>query len=127
MDDGEKEQAPAQSPVKAVSAKFPNGHPFPEDLLDRWTSIPGDAPLAVGPLTRNDLDQFLFSIGNIARGIGELQNAIIALSRGDTTRAETLLSNSWNSINDGEARNRILFEAIMRAAMPIPEDKNANK
>ncbi|MBN9601843.1 MAG: hypothetical protein J0G33_02820 [Afipia felis] len=118
---------PTKPVVQPVPEKFPGGHRFPEDLLSRWISIPGDAPLMIGPLTRNDLDNLLFSIGNIARGIGELQNALISLSRGNTAEAETFLSNSWGSINDGEARNRMFFEAIMRAAMPNPGDDNAAK
>jgi hypothetical protein len=66
---------PGLPPRPIEPAKFPEGYTFPEDLLKDWIAIPADEPLIIGPLTKNDLDNLLFSTGDIVRAIGNLQQA----------------------------------------------------
>lgn len=108
--------------IEVRPRQFPQGHPFPDEILQKWLAISPQARLIIGPLTRNDIDHLLFSFSDLTRGIADLQMALIHYSHGRRTEAETLLQNSWNAITDAETRNRRLFHAIMAAVVEVPQD-----
>jgi hypothetical protein len=97
MSDAEK---PAVVPVQP--AKFPEGYNFPEELLSEWVNIPTDEPLLIGPLTRADLDQLLFSTGDIVRGVALLRSALIQFSTGNIEGSTNALESASNALTDGE-------------------------
>jgi hypothetical protein len=86
-------------------------------LLKQWIAIPEDEPLFIGPLARKDLDQFLFSISDLANAIVHLRGAIIYASTGDREAADASLQNVATAVQDGVTRNRLLFHAIIQSAV----------
>jgi len=115
-----EEQPPAGPTVPPIDpAKFPEGYNFPEDLLKDWISIPPNDPLIIGPLTKNDLDNLLFSTGDVVRAIGYLRGALIFYSVGNTEAANNLLQSALNAATDGETRNRLLFKSIIESVLKV--------
>ena len=113
----EDEQKP---PVRTVEpAKFPEGYNFPEDLLSAWIAIPPDEPVLIGPLTRGDLDNLLFSISDIVRAVAYLREGLIAFSQGNNEVADNCLQSASNMLTDGETRNRFLFKSIMESVLKV--------
>jgi hypothetical protein len=127
MSDEEKPpEAPSPHPeVVMHQANFPKGHNFPEEVLSQWISIPYDEPILIGPLTRRALDNLLFSTTDISSAVSSLRSALISYSNGDQESANKHLINSMNQLVDGETRNRLLFDAIMRSVIEVR--KNAGK
>jgi hypothetical protein len=122
----EKAQQPVPEPEIVMHKQvFPEGHAFPPELLEQWVAIPPEEPLTIGPLSRGTLDQFLFAITDIAGAIAELRFALIAYSNGKIDRADKHLINSTLLLADGETRNRLLFDSIIRSAIEVR--KNAGK
>jgi len=111
------EEKPAVVPVEP--AKFPEGYEFPRELLAEWVNIPGDEPLTIGPLTRADLDQLLFSTGDLVRGAALLRSALIQFSTGNLEGSMNALESATNALTDGETRNRLLFKAIMASVLKV--------
>jgi hypothetical protein len=108
---------PAPPPVEP--AKYPEGYIFPEEMLKDWISIPPDDPLIIGPLTKKDLDNLLFSTGDIVRAIGYLRGALIFYSVGNTEAANNSLQSALNAATDGETRNRLLYKSIMESVLKV--------
>lgn len=104
---------------------FPAGYTFSQDTLEQWVAIPPEEPLIIGPLSRGALDQFLFSISDIAGAVAELRLALIDYSNGKLERANRHVTNSTTLLADGETRNRLLFDAIMKSAIQVRQ--NAGK
>jgi hypothetical protein len=100
-----------------VPSVYPNGYRFSEELLAKWVAIPNDALLTIGPLTRADIDQLLFSTADIARAIADLRNAVLLLSHGNFEGANVSLQNSQNATIDGETRKRLFFKAIIESIL----------
>lgn len=122
----EQTQQPAPEPEVVMHKQvFPEGRAFPQELLEQWVAIPSEEPLIIGPLSRGSLDQFLFAITDISGAIAELRFALIAYSNGKIDRADKHLINSTLLLADGETRNRLLFESIMRSAIEVRQ--NAGK
>ncbi|WP_315729143.1 hypothetical protein [Bradyrhizobium sp. SZCCHNS2015] len=117
------EQAPV--PLQLHEPVYPHGHNLPEDLIAQWVAIPAEERLYIGSLPRASLDQFLFSIGDIAAAIGNLRAGFIAYSQGQMGAADRHLQNALTRLVDGESRNRILFEEMIRSAIEVR--KNAGK
>lgn len=120
----DEEKPPTEVP-KAVpnvvihETVFPQGHNFPEDLLAQWISIPEDEPVVIGPLSRRAIDNLLFSMTDISSSIAALRAALIAYSNGDLESANKYITSSTNLLIDGETRNRLLFDAIMRSVIEV--------
>jgi hypothetical protein len=114
----------SQPRVLVEKPEFPDGHEFPVDLLQQWVAIPDDEQLFIGPLARKDLDQFLFSISDLANAIAHLRGAVLYGFVGDREAADASLQNVATLVQDGVARNRTLFQAIMQSAVKA---RNAGK
>lgn len=104
---------------KVQPAMYPLGYYIPDELIESWVAIPETEPLVIGPLTRGDLDQLLFSTRDIAKAIGHLRDAVILLSRGKVDDADVMIKNSTNLAIDGEARNRELFKSIISSVLKV--------
>lgn len=111
------EENPPLAPPPIDPAKFPDGYNFPEDLLKRWIEIPADEPLIVGPLTKSDLDNLLFSTGDLVRAIGYLRGALVFYSVGNLEAANNSLQSCLNAATDAETRNRLLYKSIMESVL----------
>lgn len=107
------------SRVSPEPALYKDFHLFPEDMLSSWVDIPANEPLAMGPISRANLDQLLFSTQDMGRAIHALRAAIVFASRGDTGQAETCLQNCENATNDAITRNRLLYEAIIKSTLEM--------
>lgn len=81
--------------------------------------------MAIGPLTKGALDQFLFGFGDLVIAIADLRQGLIEFSNGRIEHATAHLQNALNRNIDAETKNRFLFEAIMRSALEVR--KNAGK
>ncbi|UZE51879.1 hypothetical protein ONR75_15710 [Rhodopseudomonas sp. P2A-2r] len=99
--------------------KFPDGYRFPEDSLRKWVDIPYDEELIIGPLSKSNLDQLLFSTTDMARSIMALRGALVLFSNGNLEQANICLDNCQNAVTDAETRNRILYGAIMESALKV--------
>jgi hypothetical protein len=127
MSDEEKpaDQENPSSEIKIHEKVFPEGHNFSEDILKEWVSIPPEEPILIGPLTRAAIDNLLFSTSDISSSIAALRAALLAYTNGDVSSANKYLTSSMNHLVDGETRNRLLFDAIMRSVIEVR--KNAGK
>jgi hypothetical protein len=120
-----EEEKPAVAPVEPlIPVRYPEGIHFSEDLLKEWVSIPGDQPIFIGPLTRDDLDHFLFSTAVMAQAMAHMRTALIHYSNGRTEAANNSLQNVLNASIDAEAHNRLLFKAIVESVLKA---RNASK
>lgn len=124
-DDQPPADEPVQPEIKVRESVFPAGHTFPNALLEEWLAIPAEEPLYIGPLPRAIWDQFLFSMSDIVTSIAELRMSLIDFSNGRIEAADKHLLNSTSLLTDGEARHRMLFDALIRSAIEVR--KNAGK
>jgi hypothetical protein len=74
MSDEARPPAAPATPQEVVirEANFPEGHNFPDEILSQWISIPYDEPVVIGPLTRQVLDNLLFSTTDTSAAIASL-------------------------------------------------------
>lgn len=120
------EEVPKIPPVPIIKQpEYPEGRTFPDEVLRAWVTIPSDEPVFIGPLTRGDLDHFLFAFSDVTTAIAELRQGLIEYSSGHLEVANAHLQNAINRNIDAETKNRLLFEAIMKSV--IKARQNAGK
>jgi hypothetical protein len=124
MTDEEKPPPPQPAEVKLHQSIYPHGHNFPDDILIQWVSIPYNEPVSIGPLTREAIDNLLFSMTDISGSIASLRSALVSYTNGDLETANRHIANSTSYLVDGETRNRLLFDAIVRSVIGV---RNAGK
>jgi hypothetical protein len=113
MSDDKSEGSPPLPPIEP--AEFPEGHLFPNEILEQWVKIPATEPLMIGPLTRGDIDHLLFSFKNVTMAISNLHQGLVEFSNGRIDQANAFLQNATNRTIDGSIHSRLLFEAIMKS------------
>lgn len=120
------DDAPEVPPVPPViPAVYPQGHIFPEALIKEWVSIPHNESVVIGPLTRSDLDNFLFGFSDLTGAVAELRQGLIEFSNGRLQHADAHLQNAMNRNIDAESKHRMMFESIMKSVLEVR--KNAGK
>jgi hypothetical protein len=114
------DETPPEPPQKTVAPQLQltaQGFEFPQDVLEKWVAIPENEPLFIGPLTRGELDNLLFSTGRITQAIAAFQRAFILYTNGDLAGANAAMIEAGNANIEGETYNRRLFFAIMQSVL----------
>lgn len=95
---------------------------FSDDLIARWTSIPGDVIIQSG-LTREDIDRFFFMHGQLTHAIGALQSSVVHLSHTRVQEAAVDMDASAKLLKSFQANVGQFVASIMMRAVGGPDAK----
>jgi len=88
---------------------------FPEDVLQKWVTLPADMPISV-PLTRQDIDNLLFALLRNNDAHLAIDHAIVRWSNGEMDEANSSLVEFRKFTAQSQNHTRRFFAAIMAQA-----------